>query len=282
MWNTHSSCCNVFMESSQQLAFDSRQTQLTQKVGLLSGYLKALMKVRGSDVYQQEDPLEQVLFNRALNSFKPALDAAAACVRAVMVFAAGMICFSCNPNWDQFVWRGALGDVTAVNVGGESCIYVADQCGPFGRAMRQTVSLVMESALAKQPQLPLPDWSMLETRIQMCEWLRTTIAMQPIRSVTLYVVGNATQIQPRQLSRSLAEVSGSLESMQEVPRLLQLSTTGAPPTARPFPSRPLATLDPVRDGQQSGFFANARMLHDSPPADSAIAMPNIDHQEFSV
>merc|ERR1712216_365199 len=131
-------------------------------------------QVRGSGMYQQEDPIEQALFNRALDSFKPLLDSASACVRAIMIFVGGMVCFSCNPNWNQFVWRGATGSVTAVNVAGESCIYVANKCGPFGRAMRNTVSLIMESTLAKQPQLPLPDFSMLEDRERTCKWLRTT------------------------------------------------------------------------------------------------------------
>jgi len=244
------------MEAPQQLAFDSRRAQLVQKVALLSGYLQALMKVRRSDVYQQEDRIEQALFNRALDSFKPTLDSASTCVRAITVFIAGMICFGCNPNWDQFVWRGALGDVTAVNVGGESCIYVADKCGPFGRAMRRTISLVMESTLAKNPQLPLPDWAMLEDREKICEWLRTTIAMQPLRGVLLRVVGNATKLDPRKLT--VSPVLGSSGMADATLRSLTLSAPVRNPL--PYPSRPHATLDPVRDGQQSGFFYNARIL----------------------
>lgn len=244
------------MEAPQQLAFDSRRAQLVQKVALLSGYLQALMEVRRSDVYQQEDHIEQALFNRALDSFKPTLDYASTCVRAITVFIAGMICFGCNPNWDQFVWRGVLGDVTAVNVGGESCIYVADKCGPFGRAVRRTMSLLMESTLAKNPQLPLPDWAMLEDREKTCKWLRTTIAMQPLRGVLLRVVGNATQMQPRQLTASASHRSSGVADAKL--RSLTLSAPGQNPL--PYPSRPHATLDPVRDGQQSGFFYNARML----------------------
>lgn len=201
-------------------------------------------------MYQQEAAIERALFDRALDSFKPTLHAASVCINAIMVFVAGMTCFSCNPNWDQFVWRGVTGDVTAVNVGGESCIYVADNCGPFGHAMRRTMLLIMESTLAKQPP-PLPDLSMLEDRETTCQWLRTTIAMQPLRSVALHVASNATEMQPRRLS---SKDHGS--ALTGHPRSLAMLSR----EARPYPSRPLATLDPVRDGQQSGFFFSARML----------------------
>merc|ERR1712129_529723 len=142
----------------------------------------------------QEAAIERALFDRALDSFEPTLHAASDCINAIMVFVAGMTCFSCNPNWDQFVWRGITGDVTAVNVGGESCIYVADHCGPFGHAM------------------------------------------QPLRSVAVHVASNATEMQSRKL---FSNDNGS-ELMGHVHRSLSSLTQ----EARPYPSRPLATLDP--------------------------------------
>merc|ERR1712129_485710 len=218
----------------------------------------------------QEAAIERALFDRALDSFEPTLHAASDCINAIMVFVAGMTCFSCNPNWDQFVWRGITGDVTAVNVGGESCIYVADHCGPFGHAMRRTISLIMESTLAKQPP-PLPDLSMLQDRETTCEWLRTTIAMQPLRSVAVHVASNATEMQSRKLS---SNDNGS-ELMGHVPRSLSSLTQ----EARPYPSRPLATLDPVRYGQQSGFFFDARMLLGEIPPDEMAEMKEAESLE---
>merc|ERR1712196_154371 len=154
--------------------------------------------------------------------------------------------------------------------GGESCIFVADSCGPFGRAMRNTVSLVMESTLAKLPKLALPDFSMLTDREQMCQWLRKTIAMQPLRDVTLQKVVNASQLHSRyslsysnrrlEMLEMYTDSTAGNYSFEPSTRLLQAPVPFK--AAPPYPSRPRATLDPVRDGQQSGFFYNARRLRD--------------------
>merc|ERR1712232_1406977 len=103
MWNLQPSCCTPSMESPQQLAFDDRRAQLGRKVGLLKDYLDELNKLRSSKVFALSDQKEQALLDRVLIDFRSALTLVPACVRTLITFVAGMVCFGCNPRWDDYV-----------------------------------------------------------------------------------------------------------------------------------------------------------------------------------
>lgn len=292
MWNLHSSCCNPAMEGPQQNSFDAHREGLEQKVQMYRVYLDALNNLRTSEVYQKSDKVEQGLLDRAMASFKPTLEKAKQCMEAIMVFAAGMICFGCNPNWDQFVWRDHTGLVTRIHVAGESCVYVDQYCGVFGRHAENLRIKVMESTLAKVPSSPLPDFSMFKDRISTCDWLRD-FAMQPFPSFRPVSFARAEEAAKRDLPqvrrpvvRRLAESAGPpieeldrprppMEELDRAERRLAESAgppmeeldrpTSGPqeptaeppttpaPTAPPFATEPTHLLDPVRDGRQSGF-----------------------------
>lgn len=304
MWNYHKSCCSPSMEAPQQRAFDGRCAQVGLWAPQLSAYLAALEDLRLTDVYRNSDVVEQALFDRSLDAFRPVLRHVRSCARAVMVFVAGMICFGCNPRWYDFVWREAGGAVTAVHVLGESCIYVDQHCGAFGSSAQQLAVLIADSALAKMPSLPLPDLSMFSSRERTCDWLRSTIAMQPFRTdlpgnsvsrgrqlslakndsvpkgparnvtaplTRLANAGPARTSPPDSIRRdpghrtsqgpdigcggdgsagaSKDRSPGTMRKLSEDSAATTLSPDASPTVA----TRPRDALDPVRDGQQSGF-----------------------------
>lgn len=299
MWNYHSSCCSSSMEAPQRQAFRSRRKQLERRVALMKIYQGDLTTLRGSLVYRRSELLEQALFDRAVDALGVALDRAPRCVEALMVFAAGMICFGCNPRWYDFVWRDAGGAVTRVNIAGDSCIWVATKCGPFGRAVQDFYQQLAQSGLAKTPRKPLPDWSMLFDREAMCDWLRWTLAMQPLPSFVLgwpydgprrlgdgssarngsagagagsAGVGNATAAK-RARSSAAAPPSNKTKEIKwfEPPPLSPVEArataqppTTAVPTAPGWATEPTAALDPVVDGRRSGFGLRLDILGDRP------------------
>lgn len=181
MWNGHRSCCNPSMEAPQQLALNHRQKLFNTWKARLERYLSALTQLQQSEVFQHAEATEQALLNKAIDAFQAPLGHISQCIQSLMVFSAGMICFGCNPQWNKFVWRDTAGSVTAVNVAGESCVFVGRQCGKFGLAMQQLMASIMNSVLAKVPETPLPDLAMLGDRESICDWLRSSLAMQPMQ-----------------------------------------------------------------------------------------------------
>lgn len=232
------------MESPQQLAFDDRRAQLARKVNFLKAYLDKLNKLRSSKVFALSDKREQALLDRVLVDFRSALSLVRPCAKTLMAFVAGMACFSCNPRWDDFVWRDATGDVSAVNVSGEACIHVDQTCGAFGRAARRIESGVMASGIAKTPTVPLPDLSMFKDRETVCAWLRQSLALEPLPST---IPGGTI---------SAYNAGGVLESVGQSAtsaRILSQTSTQGLPTEPPYSTKPTQALEPVRDGEQSAF-----------------------------
>lgn len=267
------------MEGPQQFAFNSRRAELAAKFNLLNSYVSALAGIRDSAVYRHSDAVERFAFDRALDAFQPALRTAARCTQAILTFVAGMICWGCNPRWDDFVWRAATGQVLRVHIAGESCVYVSQHCGPFGRAMLVLNTKLMESRLAKQPVTPLPDWSMMADREQLCEWLRSTIAMQPLPS---FIRHAPQDLSVRRLaiavgSDSSGNITGNNSSSKALSAFMSTQPPasilpGAPvptvqilPTAPPYATNPTFALEPVQDGRRSGFDlgldSSSRVLH---------------------
>ncbi|CAE8681978.1 unnamed protein product, partial [Polarella glacialis] len=264
MWNGRASCCNGALEVTQQAAFDAYRVHFEGQIAMMRNYLASLEMLRETEVYSHTEVQEKGLFDRAVDSFKPALDLADGCVTAIMTFVAGMICFSCEPQWSYYVWRSGTGDVLAVQVDRKACLFVDRSCGGFGRAVQNMYMRTSESKLAKMPSLPLPASSMLDDREQMCEWLRSHVAMQPLRP------SFPSQAAVRS-SRALAQgdtkndlVSGQEESQDDdgkdaypipeaVVRATAMPPTVAPPAAPSRATEPSLVLDPVKDGLASGF-----------------------------
>lgn len=258
MWNYHPSCCTPSMEAPQQLAFTSRQAQFARQVFWLKAYSDELSALRRSEVYTLSDAREQVLLDRALEAFEPVFVAARACFRELLAFVAGMVCFSCNPDWDVFVWRARGGAVTAVNVSVEACLSVDRRCGAFGRAAQRLDEHIMASLLAKTPAVPLPDLSMFADRETVCDWLRSSLAPQPLAGAE--PGGADDTVSTRRLfSLALQPFAGGAADTPAARGLLDgdEAEAGVMTHGPPYATKPKLALHPVRDGESSGFDLDA-------------------------
>mmetsp|Transcript_11440 Transcript_11440/g.29546 ORF Transcript_11440/g.29546 Transcript_11440/m.29546 type:complete len:367 (-) Transcript_11440:75-1175(-) len=282
MWNKHESCCNPSVEVSQQRAFDSRRADFERYTDLLRAYLEDLDKIKGSATYRHTDEVQQALLDRAIDGFRYTIDLAVPCKQALVLFTAGMVCFGCDPHWDDYVWRNTEGAVVAVNIAGEACIYVDQRCGDFGRAAAELEEQVMDSGLAKLPSMPLPALSMFRHRESTCKWLREDLAMQPLPGFVqpgAIAPSNMKEVPSRRLQ---AEAGGDWTPDADTPDVVQVTSSVLPdwalqlmptstslpqgvidamanPTPSPVPlpppysTSPRHALDPIFHGKQSGF-----------------------------
>eukprot|EP00928_Gymnodinium_smaydae_P031427 TRINITY_DN23063_c0_g2_i2.p1 TRINITY_DN23063_c0_g2~~TRINITY_DN23063_c0_g2_i2.p1 ORF type:complete len:384 (+),score=38.43 TRINITY_DN23063_c0_g2_i2:70-1152(+) len=245
MWNRIPSCCTPSMEEPQELAFDVRKDELKHNVGLLKAYLAELTDLRASDVYRHSESSERALLDRAVLSFSKTLRLAGTCARAVLTAVAGLSCFGCNPHWSNIVDRDSEGEVTAVNISGEACVRVDAACGRFGRAAQHAAATVLASTLAKRPQTALPDLSMFADRESVCSWMRSSLAMRPLPST-----------RPASTESGWPTL-GSVTAAPGTARRLAAPVSSGWPVGPPYATRAVQALDPVRDGEQSGFDLDA-------------------------
>jgi len=252
MWNDRRSCCTPTMEAAQQDAFDRHEEKFNSQIALLRLYLDHLNSIRASAVYSHADALEQALLDSATSAFVPALDLSDECAKALLVFAAGLICFGCDPHWSDYVWRKDSGSVYAVDISGDACIYVDQRCGPFGRAVSAVSNRIMDSRLAKLPAMSLPDFSMFRDRESLCLWLRTSFALHPIPPPYGSLVQMAA-LDPKVEGRRLDAFEEGYSVVSGLSPAVKPSSTTPAPTAPPYDTQPKFPLDPIKIGKLSGF-----------------------------
>ena len=221
------------------------------EVEVLQRYLASMNELRGSEVYERATRLEQELLDRATDSMQRALEFAKPCILHFLAFVAGMICFSCQPDWVNYVWRNGLGEVVGVNVDPDACIYVDRGCGVFGHAVQQAYLHLMESQMAKRPTASLPDFSMFFSREDLCKWLRSTVALQPLAFKSGVPARRLSAGNAATATDSLISTTAALP--KAVVQATAIPTSVPLPEAPPGASSPALSFDPARDGLQSDF-----------------------------
>ena len=259
-WNGNETCCTPNLEALQQRAFNAHKAKFEFEVELLNEYLLALMELSKDDVFKLAEALEKKLLLRATDSIQLALKLAKPCIRRLMTFVAGMICFACQPDWSAYVWRNGLGEVVGVNVNPNACIYVDWDCGSFGRAAQNAYLHLMESTLAKRLHIALPDFSMLFSRVEICRWLRSDVAMHPIvsRAVSLRRLEEHLDNQTIENQSETISSSQSLSTTARAAPPDEIATVTAFPTimspqAPPDATIPALALNPSEDGLKADF-----------------------------
>jgi len=75
------------------------------------------------------------LFNKVFSAIDSFLSSAisnwASCARAILRYWAGLVCFSCDPNWSQYVTYDSNTGVATLNLNSNTCNAVRGDCEPF-------------------------------------------------------------------------------------------------------------------------------------------------------
>lgn len=258
-WNGNATCCTPNLEALQQRAFDTHKEKFESEVGLLKQYSLASIQLSKDDAFELADTLDKKLLLRAIESIQSALKLAEPCMKRLVTYVAGMICFACQPDWSAYVWRNGLGEVLGVNVSPNACISVDWDCGSFGRAVQEAYLHVMESSLAKRLHTALPDFSMFFSRVELCSWLRSVVAMHPIpsrsaiaRRLEASITPNETNVSEQTTTSSLLVPTTTVRLPDQIPSAA-LPTVMPKPQAPPDATTPALSLDPSKDGLRTGF-----------------------------
>lgn len=269
-WNGNRTCCTPNLEALQQRAFLLHKEKFNFELKMLEEYVSGLIQLSKDEAgtFDFSDSLDQTLLLRAVNSLQVVVKLAEPCMKRLMTYVAGMICFACQPQWSAYVWRNGLGEVVGVNIHPNACIYVDWSCGQFGRAVQNAYFHVMESTLAKRLHLPLPDFTMFFSRVEICRWLRSVVAMHPILSRSVVSVrrleqdterhnASATSNENNHSVSTTARSTSTLAFTTAMPNQIESAT--ALPTVMPIPqappdaTAPALALDPSLDGLKSDF-----------------------------
>lgn len=190
-----------------------------------------------SPAYVKVDPTERALFDKALESFRMMIVSYGTCFDTLLEYLSGMLCFSCDPDWQGKILMDTVGghvQVLQLQVHDSSNEALWASCLAFGGAAVEMRQRIADSALAKAIPGQLEDLSAFATRVGVSQYMAS--------NGLLVMRGPAEQALVVEPSRD------EPSSVSSTARILQaVATAGdSSPSAGSF-------LYPVRDGRLSGF-----------------------------
>lgn len=151
-YNERDSCCNSKLEANLLRAeFEKRQRQL----GLALGSVRDVESRVSEYVTSRPTVLQQVQhedlanFQELLRGLARLRSAAPTCLSAVMQYAAGMLCFSCRPDWVRFGMQANMSDIRGneflVHVRGYETRVVWVRCEELGNRANHVIQALQDT-----------------------------------------------------------------------------------------------------------------------------------------
>lgn len=221
------SCCPVPFEDVLSKAFDRWVRHWKTKSQNLQDVQAELAKVKASQTYIGANPLQRALFDKAVESFAQVLEWYGTCFNTLLAYIAGMLCFTCDPDWKSKVFLSSGGvSVGHLHVDDNSNELVWQSCRGLGSAAAEMQTRLVDSLLVKNIKLPFQDFSMFRNKISASQYM-SRLGLSPLRG-------------PRENELVKNPGGGSM-------RIRRLTDSGQ------GSQTPSGFVDPVRDGRSSTF-----------------------------
>ncbi|CAE8603640.1 unnamed protein product, partial [Polarella glacialis] len=190
----------------------------------MRAYVARMLMRQLTPAYDLSPPEMQNLLGRAIDSLQRATTKYPRCMLALLRHAAGMICFMCDPEWNQFLYDAKPGyssieeetgvlfrpsrQYKSISLSEETCTAMWDGCQAFAKAARIAMEDLLQCPLAKQIASPLPDVTAFFTKSSLCEWARESIALQPFPEVKQVFPKQTLPVLPRDAASISTSSSG--------------------------------------------------------------------------
>mmetsp|Transcript_31199 Transcript_31199/g.70188 ORF Transcript_31199/g.70188 Transcript_31199/m.70188 type:complete len:323 (+) Transcript_31199:40-1008(+) len=239
-FNNKASCCRQDFETEQLKYFNFWRQIFASKIARVQKHRASVQDVRNTPGFQPADSVDKEQFEAALQAFGPVLSPAvhADCFSSMLTYAAGMICFGCNPDWFNYAVRDSKHQVIKVQISSGCCVELWTRCEAFGAASVELRQRVLDSTLAKQAKLSMENLDIFQDQQTLCDGLHNMVALHPFTTPT--EADKEAAPAARLISRRLFELN---ETMGVMRQLEDLDSS----VAR------TKSFDAIRMGKASGF-----------------------------
>jgi len=179
-YNQKASCCHQTFESEQQKYFNFWKNMLAAKLGRIAAHRKSVLSVVAPGTEDNLSTQDKQQLQAAMDGFDSVLSSSTHtdCFASMVTYIAGMICFSCKPEWFNYALMD--GDqLVRLRIKSTVCVDLWNTCQPLGSAVGTLKQAIVDSAIAKQAQVAEEDLDMFLSQHALCDWIHDTIALHP-------------------------------------------------------------------------------------------------------
>lgn len=210
-YNQKASCCHQTFESEQQKYFDFWRNMLAAKLGRIAVHRKSVMSVLPPGTEEDLSSQDKQQLQVALSGFDAVLSSSTHtdCFSSMVTYIAGMICFSCKPEWFNYALMD--GDsLIRLRIKSSVCVELWNTCQKLGNAARILKQAVEDSAIAKKAKMPEENLDMFMSLNALCDWMHDTVALHPFQ-----VPPKETTATTAVITRRLADFQTDFDVMRE-------------------------------------------------------------------
>jgi len=228
MYNQRLACCPTAFEDVQQLSFHRWVKHWKRKIKYVKDFQMDMEGTKVSTAYVKASHADRALFDKALTIFRGVLRTYGTCFDTLLEYMAGMLCFTCDPQWRFKVHMDPEHSrVTHLRIHESSNDALWESCRETGTAAIEMRTRISESSLAKSIWTRFEDFSMFESKIQLSKYMR---------HYGLFAL--------RGQSENVLKVEPGTHALERTLQA-QEATVGGDDSA--------GLLYPIRDGRASGF-----------------------------
>lgn len=187
-FNERASCCSQSFETEQSKYFAFWRSVLLGKFWRVTGHRASVLaasqaaQLNGTASNTDLEQLEVVK-----RRYQQLLDPAAQteCLTSILTYVAGMMCFSCKPEWFQYAvissQNMAADHLLRVRMARSVCVELWAACAPLGAAVASLRAAVRDSRLARAALRAEESFDMFLSQRQLCNWAHDAIALHPFK-----------------------------------------------------------------------------------------------------
>lgn len=248
VYNSRPSCCSRSFEAALDKVFQRWVEHFKRRSKNIKDFMLDMTRVKVSQLYSKADQAQQQLFSKALASFAPVMDTHFTCFDTLLEYVAGMLCFSCDPEWNTKVLMdtdGLLIQHVLVNERSNEALWAS--CRALGAAAAEMHTRIADSALVKTIGTQFEDLTMFVSKIGVSEYM-ATLGLLVMRGPNEH----ALVLQQGGAPSPPAAPKGGAPSPPAAPKDTSRRLTASPASLGSAGSAG-SSVDPVHDGRMSGF-----------------------------
>jgi len=190
-FNERASCCQQGFETEQTKYFEFQRTVLQGTLWRVYAHRSSVLAtsraaIANGTASRVDLGQLEVVKHRYQGVLSPA--AQSDCLTGILTYVAGMLCFSCKPEWFQYAVISSK-DMSAdrllrIRMAASVCVELWAACSSFGSAVAGLRAALRDSRLARAAPRAEASLDMFLSQQKLCNWAHDMIALHPFRQPT--------------------------------------------------------------------------------------------------
>eukprot|EP00439_Symbiodinium_sp_Y106_P013686 s5004_g1.t5 len=188
-YNEKSSCCHETFETEQLKFYNIWESLFQEKLLRMDDHRQAVRRAASYLTPKRDSyDVDRAQYRAVMEHYSNVLHSVSKnrCFAGLLTYVAGMICFSCNITWFQYLVlddsvNHPVDSVLRVRMAPAVCLDLWALCRSFGREVKALKEAIRDSIIARNATLSEENMDLFLDAQALCDWMHDEVALHPFR-----------------------------------------------------------------------------------------------------